>query len=226
MSSNIINDIFDMNTDGINRPTRVLIQNSHLFNFFSYLAISMMLMAFTLSFFLNTHSTLIILISCPFLILYSKSFKNIPIIGNILVSFFLALIFVFVGIASNNSIIHILPEASIAFTISLIREIIKGDDDYHGDKNYNFNTTAVFFGIKKTVFIACFLIIIFCIQCAYFINYDFLKYYTFSLIFLIFLPLFYLIYFLINNPSISSCKEAAKLLKKVIILGLLIIYII
>ncbi len=225
MSSNIINDIFDMNTDGINRPTRVLIQNSQLFNFFSYLAISMMLMAFTLSFFLNTQSTLIILISCPFLILYSKSFKNIPIIGNILVSFFLALIFVFVGIASNNSIIHILPEAFIAFTISLIREIIKDAEDYHGDKKYNINTTAVFFGIKKTVFITCFLIIIFCVQCAYFINYDFLKYYTFSLIFLIFLPLFYLIYFLINNPSISSCREAAKLLKKVIILGLLIIYI-
>ena len=225
MSSNIINDIFDMNTDGINRPARVLIQNSHLFNFFSYLAISMMLMAFTLSFFLNTQSTLIILISCPFLILYSKSFKNIPIIGNILVSFFLALIFVFVGIASNNSIIHILPEASIAFTISLIREIIKDAEDYHGDKKYNINTTAVFFGIKNTIFITCFLIVIFCIQCGYFINYDFLKYYTFSLIFLIFLPLFYLIYFLINNPSISSCREAAKLLKKVIILGLLIIYI-
>ena len=225
MSSNIINDIFDMNTDGVNRPKRVLVQYPYLLNFFLNIAASMMVLAFILSFFLNIYSVLIILISCPFLILYSKIFKNVPIIGNMLVSFFLALIFIFVAMASENSIINILPEAFIVFTISLIREIVKDVEDYPGDKKYNINTTAVFFGVRKTIFISCFLILVFCIQCAYFINYDLLKYYTLSLILLIFLPLFYLLYFLINKPSISSCSEGAGLLKKVIVLGLLIIYI-
>ena len=126
MSSNIINDIFDMNTDGINRPARVLIQNSHLFKFlfkYSWLndgvsIYTFIFLKYTFSF--NNFNQL------PFLILYSKIFKNIPIIGNILVSFFLALILLFVAIASENSIINILPEAFIAFTISLIREIVKG----------------------------------------------------------------------------------------------------
>ena len=226
MGSNIINDIYDIKTDRINRPNRVLIQNPNLVKSFSALCGVIIFSAISLSFLLNIYSTLIVIISCPFLIGYSKFFKKTPIIGNLLVSFFLGLVFIFVAVSAEVSIMNILPEAFIAFSISFIREIIKDVEDFAGDKESNINTTAVFFGIKQTVYIGCFLIIGFCIQCAYFIHYDFLKYYTLSLILLIFLPLFYLTYFLIKNPSISSCTIGAKLLKKVTFLGLLIIYII
>ena len=225
MGSNIINDIYDISTDRINRPNRVLIQNPHLVKRFSVLCGFMILSAILLSFLLSMYSTLIVIASCPFLIFYSKIFKKIPIVGNLLVSFFLGLVFIFVAISSGVSIMNILPEAFIAFSISFIREIVKDVEDFSGDKESNINTTAVFFGVKQTVYISCFLIFIFFAQCAYFINYDLLKYYTLSLILLIFLPLFYLTYFLIKSPSISSCAKAAKLLKKVTFLGLLIIYI-
>ena len=223
MGSNVINDIYDISTDRINRPNRVLIQNPDLLKRFSILCGVMILSAILLSFLLNIYSTLIVIISCPFLIFYSKFFKKIPIIGNLLVSFFLGLVFIFVAVSAEVSIMNILPEAFIAFSISFIREIVKDVEDFSGDKESNINTTAVFFGVRQTVYISCFLIIGFCIQCAYFINYDFLKYYTLSLILLIFLPLFYITHFLIKSPSISSCAKVAKLLKKVTFLGLLII---
>ena len=137
----------------------------------------------------------------------------------------MGLVFIFVAISSGVSIMNILPEAFIAFSISFIREIIKDVEDYSGDKKLNIKTAPIYFGIKPSIHLSCLLIVGFCIQCGYFIQYDYLKYYTLSLIFLIFLPLFYLTYFLIKSPSISSCAKAAKLLKKVTFLGLLIIYI-
>ncbi len=224
-STNIINDIFDISTDKINRPNRLLIQKPVLVKMVAYLSTGMILSAILLSFFLNINSILIVVASSPILILYSIFFKKTPIMGNLLVSFFLALVFIFVAVSCDISVFEILPEALIAFSISFIREILKDGEDYIGDKKSSFNTTAVFFGIKQTAYISCFLILIFCLQCGYYVNYDFLKYYTLSLIFLIFLPLFYLTYFLIKSPSISSCAKAAKLLKKVTFLGLLIIYI-
>ena len=93
MGANIINDIY--NTDKINRPNRVLIQNPKLIKGASILCVAMISSAILLSFLLNIYSTLIVIISCPFLIFYSKIFKKTPVIGNLLVSFFLGLVFSF-----------------------------------------------------------------------------------------------------------------------------------
>ena len=226
MASNIINDIYDIQIDRINRPNRVLVKNPNLTRFFITASIIMIVLSLLLAFLLNTYSLFIIIISIPMLILYSSIFKKIPIIGNLIVASFLALVFIFVEISSLGSFSHLMPEAFIAFSISFIREIIKDVEDYSGDKKLNIKTAPIYFGIKPSINLSCLLIVGFCIQCGYFIQYDYLKYYTLSLIFLIFLPLFYLTYFLIKNPTISSCVDGAKLLKKVTFLGLLIIYII
>ena len=68
MGSNIINDIYDISTDRINRPNRVLIQKPHLVKRFSVLCGFMILSAILLSFLLSMYSTLIVIASCPFLI--------------------------------------------------------------------------------------------------------------------------------------------------------------
>ena len=119
----------------------------------------------------------------------------------------------------------ILP-ASIAFGISLIREIIKDIEDYKGDKIEGIFTLAVYIGIQPAVYLACSLMVFFLIFCSLIIPYQNNFYYTITVFFLVFMPIFYLIFFLIKSPTSQSCSKASSLLKKITIVGLVIIYII
>jgi len=115
--------------------------------------------------------------------------------------------------------------AIFAFGISLIREIIKDIEDFEGDKKTGLKTLPVCIGVKNAIYINCVFIIVFIIQCI-FISFKFKIYTTMAVILLVFLPLFYLIFSLIKNPSIETCTKGSSLLKKITITGLLIIYII
>ena len=121
--------------------------------------------------------------------------------------------------------ILLLP-AIVAFSISLIREIIKDIADYKGDKAANIKTLVIYLGIKKTIYLSIILIHLFIIGFSLFLCYAYNLYLHITVFLLVFLPLFYLIFFLIKSPTITACLKASNLLKKITILGLLIIYII
>ena len=93
MSSNIFNDIFDIQTDAINRPLRPLIKYPELKFLFLILGSILLISAISLSFFLNFHSIMIVICSGTILTLYTPIFKKIPLIGNLIVAFFLSLVF-------------------------------------------------------------------------------------------------------------------------------------
>ena len=116
--------------------------------------------------------------------------------------------------------------AFFAFGISLIREMIKDVEDYRGDLQAGLKTLPILIGIKQTICSVIFLIICFIIG-SFFIALNNLYIYSIiSLFLLVFMPLFYLIFFLIKDPTSKSCSRASALLKKITILGLIIIYII
>lgn len=226
IASNFINDIYDIKVDKINNPNRPLVVQPKLKSNFKILVFILFLISYLISFLISGAAFLIVFFSIPILFLYTPFLKGIPLLGNIVVSFYLALVFIFVELCiSNNIEIMILP-ACFAFGISLVREIIKDIEDYKGDKITKIYTLPVCWGIKKTIYFVCFLMICFLSFCFSIILLKNNFYYNICVFFLVFMPIFYLIFFLIKSPTSKSCSEASALLKKITILGLIIIYII
>ena len=96
---------------------------------------------------------IIVFCSISILIAYTPIFKKILFLGNIIIAFFLGLVFIFIEIAILKTFSTLFIPAIIAFFISLIREIIKDVEDYNGDKLANIQTFAVYFGVKKTIYL-------------------------------------------------------------------------
>jgi len=80
---------------------------------------------------------------------YSYKLKKIPLAGNITISFLTGLVFIYGGVAVNNTSYALLP-AFFAFAINLIRELIKDMEDIKGDYPKGANTFPVKYGFTKT----------------------------------------------------------------------------
>ncbi|MCF7827145.1 MAG: geranylgeranylglycerol-phosphate geranylgeranyltransferase, partial [Candidatus Marinimicrobia bacterium] len=130
---NIINDIYDLEIDRINRPDRPLpsgamsVKQARIYLIFLFAAGSLFSWSISLQAFIIAG-----LISIPTLIAYSACFKRQPLIGNLTVSFMLGLAFIYVGSAFGN-IPATLVMAALAFGFTLIREIVKDLEDMEGD---------------------------------------------------------------------------------------------
>ena len=226
IASNFINDIYDIKVDKINNPNRLLVIRPELKRTLKILVLISFIVSCFASFLISNIAFLIVFFSLPILFLYTPLLKGTPLAGNMVVSFYLSFVFIFIELClSDNIEIMILP-ACFAFGISLIREIVKDIEDYKGDKITKIYTLPVCLGIKKTIYFVCFLMICFLSFCFSIILLKNNIYYNISVFFLVFMPIFYLIFFLIKSPTSKSCSEASALLKKITILGLIIIYII
>ena len=166
----IINDIYDIQTDKINKKENQIIGNSissksainyyYLLNFIGvlfgfYIALSIEKTAFGFMFIFFAFS----------LWRYSKQHKTSFATGNFQVAFLIALsiinliLFDLVPIGLNNENGSLMISkiimfyAGFSFITTLIREIIKDLEDIEGDKKISADTLAIKFGIKKTIYI-------------------------------------------------------------------------
>ena len=156
-SGNIINDVYDIEIDKINRPERPIPKGSISLKqakklFFLYLIIGII---FSL---VNT-----LILSLPLINLalafffgfmawvYAKWGKKSGFLGNIIVgvSFSIGLVY---GAYLNTPIIppYIFYFFITAFSLLVAREIIKGCEDIEGDKNHGVKTLAIKIGIKSS----------------------------------------------------------------------------
>jgi len=156
-SGNIINDIYDIEIDKINRPERPIPRGSISLKqakklYFLFLSIGVILS------YLNTlifSLTWIILVLVPFFgfigWFYAAYGKKSGFPGNIMVgvSFSIGLVY---GAYLNSSVIppYILYFFITAFSLLVAREIIKGCEDIEGDKNQGVKTLAIKIGIKAS----------------------------------------------------------------------------
>lgn len=154
---NIINDYFDIEIDKINRPERPLpsgkisVRTSLKFYVYSTL------LAFVISsVYLNPIAFGIIIVTLATMFLYSFMLKGIPLVGNIVVSFFTGLAFLFGSVVVGNIYCGIIP-AVFAFLISLMRELVKDIEDMKGDKTVSISTFPIKYGINSTVKLISFL---------------------------------------------------------------------
>jgi len=224
-AANSMNDIIDYNIDLINRPSRPL-QLGYVSKK-SALIISIILF-FAGSFFcleLSQEAKVIgILIAMPMIVLYNKSFKNIPLIGNIIVASIVGLAFLFCGAAFGRMEYMLIPSL-LAFGLNLVRELIKDIADIEGDKSNGVRTFPIVAGINKANQLTIFLIG--CISIGSFIPFINGYYgllYGVILIIGVEIPLAVVVVSILNNPGIKSARYSEKLLKFCNISGLIAIY--
>ncbi len=181
----IINDIYDVETDKINKPKAIIIDKkiSRSSAISSYYILNIVGLAngFYAAYQVNTLWLGSIFIFFAFsLWKYSKSYKTSFLFGNLQVAFLTALSIISlalydivpVGITSENgstTIFYIiLSYSGFAFITTLIREIIKDLEDIEGDRRIGANTLAINYGIDKTRKVTAFLILLPICAIAYF----------------------------------------------------------
>lgn len=177
----VINDIFDMETDAINKPKKLIVgkvfseKQCGVF-YWSLTIIGLCfglvstIMALGLKFYMVF--ACLLLLSCV-LYSYSKTYKKKLVIGNVIVSLsvafavFLPWLFVMLYMSENPLLFHVnedLMTASFrivlfytgfAFLTTLIREIVKDVEDMDGDGRTHCRTIPLVWGMKtSTVIIA------------------------------------------------------------------------
>ncbi len=131
-SGNVINDIFDIEIDKINRPDRPLPSGRMSLKEAFILYFLLIIISLVSAYFINPAAFIIDLTALAILFFYSFRFKKIILIGNLIVAFLTALAFIYGGIAVGNFRDALIP-ALFAFLINFIREIVKDMEDIDGD---------------------------------------------------------------------------------------------
>ncbi len=172
----VINDYFDVETDKLNKPDKVLIPNvfsqkeAKLFyvilTFIGLLSgLVSCIMVFGVKFYILF--AVIVLITC-LLYSYSSTYKRKLIWGNLIVSFlvavavFLPYLFEILYLSDNllmlstckelaeNIVYFVLIYSVFAFLLTFIREIVKDAEDAEGDGKTHCRTMPVVYGLSVT----------------------------------------------------------------------------
>ncbi|MBK7969077.1 MAG: geranylgeranylglycerol-phosphate geranylgeranyltransferase [Bacteroidetes bacterium] len=155
----VINDIFDVQIDAINKPGKNLVGSyySKKTARILYAALTIGGIATAIVFGEGTgikYSILIIAFSAGLLYFYSSSYKKMLLAGNLTISFLTGLN-IFISILfddqslHNESVLTIVTAFTIfAFLMTLGREIIKDCEDAQGDENFGASTLPVVAGLK------------------------------------------------------------------------------
>ena len=169
-SGYIINDIYDVATDAINKNQKRIIEKSiksrNAISWYIFFNSIGLLLGCYIAYIVKKPFFGLIFLCCIFsLWTYSKHMKRSFLLGNLQVSFLTALSIFNValfdmipnGINKANGELMvfkiILCYTVFAFITTFIREIIKDLEDIEGDKSVNAQTLAITYGIKKTKWI-------------------------------------------------------------------------
>ena len=224
-ASNILNDIFDVRIDKKNKPQRPLAAKTiSIISAWIYLTI-LYSAGILISFKLSSLATIIALfIALPLLLAYTPFIKGIPIMGNMVVALLLGVVFLFSEAALTNTINIMWMPAILAFSLMLIREIIKDIEDLKGDMSDNVKTFPVLYGINSSLQIVYFLIVFFCIL--WWLPYlkgIYGNVYAFLLLLGVEIPLIFCIFFLLKNPTSSGCALVSRAMKWITFNGMITI---
>ena len=161
----IINDYFDVKIDLINKPREVIIGKYIKRRWAMLIHQILNFTGIVIGFFLGIKVFLINILAVATLWFYSERFKKMAFIGNFLVAFLTAFSLIILGVYYQKNVALVNIYALFAFSISLIREIIKDMEDIRGDARYGCRTLPIIWGIRQTkillyIFIISFVIIL------------------------------------------------------------------
>ncbi len=242
----IINDIFDIDTDKINKPAKLIIGNSitikkawFLYSFTSLLGLFIgSYVSITTE---NTEYIFIFLGTILALFLYSKYLKKTFLIGNLVVSILLGLV-IFITVLFNEPKPHssnllevmsnigtgirllLITVTYIVFSVltNFIREIIKDIEDINGDLKIKAKTLPIIFGRKRASKVAFFfsaILLVFLLIVLQSLKEDILLL-GYGIVFILF-PFLYFMYQLWISETKKDFSKLSSLMKIVMLFGIL-----
>ena len=241
----IMNDIYDVEADKINKPTKVLVsrkiskkQANFLYNIFNSIGLLCGLyVAHTVD---KLSFVAIFVITILLLKVYNSDLKKRPIIGNVIVSLLVSMSILIVGVfdiipmvTEENDINQyyafrvLIDYAVFAFIFMLLREMVKDAEDVNGDKYMNMKTLPIILGRKRAntvIFALSFfpLIIITFYSFNSFSNVPFVLAY---MLIVVLMPLLYFMTKILYAKSKKDYIRASRLLKLIMLLGIFSIVI-
>ncbi len=244
----VINDLFDQESDRINKPDKVSIGKCISEKKATTIYLGLNIIAIIIGFYLAIVvdkallASLFILVAVV-LYLYSATLQSIMLVGNITVALTLAFSVIIIGvfdlypIMNSNNHTQTAPLFSIlidfavfAFLINFLREIVKDIEDVNGDYSQGLHTLPIVFGVKRAslaVFFFAFfplILLIFYIK-EYFLskNLFLAALYTFAFVVV---PLLYFIVKICSAKSKAHFHHLSTVLKWIIFFGIISIMVI
>jgi geranylgeranylglycerol-phosphate geranylgeranyltransferase len=155
-----LNDIYDLPTDRVNNPTRPLVEGKIRLSEARVISVLLSALSIAFAIILGLLTTLIALLALYLMIYYNTRGKRTGLLGNIVVSFNVALPFFYGGVAVNALRPLLFIFSILAFLANLGREVAKGIPDAVGDRETGIRTIAVVRGeriaarVASTLFLA------------------------------------------------------------------------
>ncbi len=151
MGGYVINDVFDVEIDKINKPDRPIPSGQVSLRNATALAYAGFGIGTAISLALGYVQAVVAGITSLLLYWYAKSLKKTGLTGNLVVALTTALSIFYGGLAyyqGDWATLVFIPTA-YSFLLTLAREIVKGVEDYVGDKAYGVKTLATTLGVEK-----------------------------------------------------------------------------
>lgn len=240
-AGNIINDIYDTETDAINRSSKVIIGKSisekTAYTLFFTLNIIGVLIGFYLSNLVGRSNffAIFVLIS-GLLYIYASYLKQSLLLGNILISVLVSLSILIVGVfelipvitAQNQTtqltFFKILMDYAIfAFLINLVREITKDIEDIDGDYKSGMNTLPIAIGRDRASKVVFALTVVVLFVVVYYLVTYLLKFEIIIAYFVILIiaPLIYISVKAFGAKTKKHYQHLSNMLKIVMLFGML-----
>lgn len=240
-AGNIINDIYDVETDVINRPSKVIvgkgISEKTAYTLFIVFNVIGVLLGFYLSHLVGRSGFFAIFVTISALLyVYASYLKQILLLGNILVSILVALSILIVGIFELIPVITIQNQATqltffkilldyalFAFLINLVREIIKDLEDVDGDYKASMNTLPIVIGRDRASKVAFVFTLVPLFGSIYYVATYLFTYEVFIGYFIIAIiaPLIYIAIRTFSAKSKKHYHHISSMLKLVMLFGIL-----
>lgn len=227
-AGNIINDIYDVKIDRINKPEKVIIgkkiTEKKATNLFIILNVIGVAVGFYLANIIEKPAFAALFIAFSALLyLYASFLKGMLLIGNLIISALVAMSLIIVALfdllpsiteanqVTQSTIFSIVLDYSLfAFFINFIREIVKDLQDINGDKTGGINTLAIALGRKRTTTVTFILGVLMVISVVFYM-YQYLYNQQILLLYFLFAIIGPLLYFCIKTWSAKTKKEYAIL---------------
>ncbi|ACV24464.1 UbiA family prenyltransferase [Methanocaldococcus fervens] len=208
---NVINDIFDIEIDRINKPYRPLPSGKIKLNEAKTFSAILLIFGLALSVFINIYALIIAVVNAFFLYLYAKRYKRYKPIGNFIIGYLTGSVFLFGGVAGEN----VMPVV-VLFLCSLLsiwgREIVKDFEDMEGDKKEGVVSLPIKYG-KKALYFATFLVIFAVILSPLPCLFGIFGVYYMILVAICDILFIYVMVLLLKNPDKETSSKVSKFLK-------------
>jgi geranylgeranylglycerol-phosphate geranylgeranyltransferase len=220
----VINDIFDMEIDRINKPQRPLPSGSVSPKSAALFYAILSAVGLLLNLFLHSNAQAIAAGAVVLIFFYSFKLKGTPLFGNLTVGFLTGLAFIYGGAAVGNSERALIP-ALFAFLINVGREIIKDMEDVEGDTRNHAVTFPIKYGMRPASTVASlFLLAVICSTIIPFATHQYGILYFILVTLGVNCVIAYVLFSIWKDSSPKNLNRLSTILKYDMLVGLIALY--